>query len=280
MSDLLESLRAPFPDGTVGLLPKLTCSACSKKQCQQHQKAKCRECGAYISTAHIHLDYVGHAAVTDRLLTVDPSWTWEPLATDEFGSPALDREGNLWIRLTVGGTTRIGCGDGQNMKERIGDAIRNAAMRFGVALSLWTKDELESGHVEQKATEAAQPPASAPREPSRRETHSTVRKAPVPQPSVDAETGEIVDAEVVEEPAGHVEQKEGHPVFGTCSQCGSVEWWDNRDKKASGQYKPNAADGKCKNKSCSKAVWLPKSDESEAAARVAEAFDAYEEEPF
>ena len=31
------------------------------------------------------------------------------------------------------------------MKERIGDAIRNAAMRFGVALDLWSKEELESG---------------------------------------------------------------------------------------------------------------------------------------
>jgi hypothetical protein len=30
------------------------------------------------------------------------------------------------------------------MKERIGDAIRNAAMRFGIALDLWSKEELES----------------------------------------------------------------------------------------------------------------------------------------
>lgn len=62
----------------------------------------------------------------------------------------LDRNGNLWIRLTIAGVTRIGVGDGSSLKEIVGDAVRNAAMRFGVALDLWTKDELESGHAEVK----------------------------------------------------------------------------------------------------------------------------------
>jgi hypothetical protein len=94
------------------------------------------------------LDYVGHAAVTARLLEVDPLWTWEPFAVDEHGLPAIDEVGGLWIRLTVLGVTRIGYGDtagkkGPNaVKEAIGDAIRNAAMRFGVALDLWSKDDI------------------------------------------------------------------------------------------------------------------------------------------
>lgn len=92
----------------------------------------------------MQLDFVGHAAVTDRLLNVDPTWSWEPLALDERGLPAYDEKGGLWIKLTVLGVTRLGYGDGPNAKERIGDALRNAAMRFGVALDLWTKDELES----------------------------------------------------------------------------------------------------------------------------------------
>jgi len=53
----------------------------------------------------------------------------------------------LWIRLTVLGVTRPGVGEGKNPKERIGNAIRNAAMRFGVALDLWAKEELESAKV-------------------------------------------------------------------------------------------------------------------------------------
>jgi hypothetical protein len=102
-----KKLRAPFPPEQVGKLPK----------------------------AGITLDYVGHAAVTDRLLQVDPSWTWE--YAPEY--PAAD---GMWIKLTVCGVTRPGFGDGKNPKEWISDAIRNAAMRFGVALDLWSKQPL------------------------------------------------------------------------------------------------------------------------------------------
>lgn len=91
------------------------------------------------------LDYVGHADVTDRLLAVDPSWTWEPVSPVE--RETLPPSNGLWIKLTVCGVTRIGYGDadgktgGDAIKEMIGDAIRNAAMRFGVALDLWSKSE-------------------------------------------------------------------------------------------------------------------------------------------
>jgi hypothetical protein len=96
----------------------------------------------------VKLSYVGHAALTDRLLDADPMWTWEPLALDERGLPALDGFGGMWIKLTVCGTTRIGYGHagskegGDAIKEIIGDALRNAAMRFGAALDLWHKGEL------------------------------------------------------------------------------------------------------------------------------------------
>lgn len=98
----------------------------------------------------VSLDYVGHAATTKRLLEVDPSWVWEPVALNEFGAPYIDANGGLWIRLTVCGVTRLGYGDaggkrgGNAVKEAIGDAIRNAAMRFGVALDLWAKEEIET----------------------------------------------------------------------------------------------------------------------------------------
>lgn len=98
----------------------------------------------------VQLDYVGHAAVTDRLLQVDPGWVWEPVAFDVDGAPLVRHVGRtyeLWIRLTVCGVTRYGVGTcpdnkADAAKELIGDAIRNAAMRFGVALDLWSKEEL------------------------------------------------------------------------------------------------------------------------------------------
>lgn len=92
------------------------------------------------------LSYIGHAALTDRLLQADPEWTWEPVAEPErIGLPVVGTGVEMWIRLTIDGTSRYGYGDapgkkgGDAIKEAIGDALRNAAMRFGVALDLWHK---------------------------------------------------------------------------------------------------------------------------------------------
>lgn len=145
------ALRKPFPRESIGILPK--------PYKADSLKGQCSVCNGYHGLPAVHLDYVGHAAVTDRLLTVDPGWTWEPMAVTPEGLPQLDRGGNLWIRLTVGGVTRLGVGDGKSAKELIGDAIRNAAMRFGVALDLWSKEELEGvdEHVERPSDAALRP---------------------------------------------------------------------------------------------------------------------------
>lgn len=149
------ALREKFDDKLVGKLPRVTCKRCrddkANKVCPDHKKKKCAECGQYMTDAHIHLDYVGHAAVTDRLLQVDPEWTWEPMASNEHGFPVFDSNGGLWIKLTVGGVTRPGYGEPGNTgpKEAIGDALRNAAMRFGVALDLWSKSDLSEAPAEE-----------------------------------------------------------------------------------------------------------------------------------
>ncbi|WP_228287094.1 MULTISPECIES: hypothetical protein [Rhodococcus] len=136
----LQRLREPFPENQIGKLPKPT-----RKNAE---KGKCRECGGWHGLPAVHLDYVGHAALTDRLLDVDPEWTWEPLAYDEHGLPRFDRHGGLWIKLTICGVTRLGYGDAEGkqganaVKEAIGDALRNSGMRFGAALDLWHKGEL------------------------------------------------------------------------------------------------------------------------------------------
>lgn len=147
--EIAAKLRAPFPPEAVGKLPKVTCPTCSnpKEKCDQHKRQKCRGCKAYISTQHVHLDYVGHAHVRERLLEADPDWNWEPLSLNpSTGLPQMDENGGLWIKLTVGGKTMLGYGDapgkrgGNAVKECIGDALRNAGQSFGIALDLWKKE--------------------------------------------------------------------------------------------------------------------------------------------
>jgi hypothetical protein len=136
----LALLRVEFPPHQISKLPK--------PYKKDSPKGKCNECGGYHGLPAVHLDYVGHAALTDRLLDADPLWSWEPVGVTPEGLPALDRNGGLWIKLTVCGVTRYGYGaaDGKSggdaMKEMIGDALRNAAMRFGAALDLWHKGDL------------------------------------------------------------------------------------------------------------------------------------------
>lgn len=157
--DKLADLRKAFPREVIGVLPK--------PYKADSAKGKCAECGGFHGLPAVHLDFVGHAAITDRLLSVDPAWSWEPMALTPEGLPQLDRGGNLWIRLTVCGVTRIGVGDGKSMKELIGDALRNAAMRFGVALDLWSKDELESTLDQPEKANLPKGKAAAKPEPAR-----------------------------------------------------------------------------------------------------------------
>lgn len=140
----LALMRVPFPANQISKLPKQ-----SKKQTDDRAGyVSCKVCGGWHHKNAVHLDYVGHAALTDRLLDCDPNWNWEPVATDDHGAPALDGNGGMWIRLTVCGVTRLGYGHpdgkrgGDAIKEVIGDALRNAAMRFGAALDLWHKGDL------------------------------------------------------------------------------------------------------------------------------------------
>lgn len=138
--DRAKMLRAPFAPEQIGKLPKPTK--------RDNPKGKCKDCGGYHGLPAVHLDYVGHAAITDRLLQVDPEWSWKPMGVDERGLPLLDPKGGLWIWLTICGVTRPGYGDetnGKGMKEIIGDALRNGAMRFGVGLDLWSKEDLRAG---------------------------------------------------------------------------------------------------------------------------------------
>jgi hypothetical protein len=170
LAEKWKELRAEFAPGQIGKLPKRTCKKCSDapgRVCSEHEKRKCQHCQNYMTTAHIDLDYVGHAQVTARLLDVDPTWTWEPVAFDVNGLPAIIEEQGgrrvMWIKMTVLGVTRFGVGivdkaKGEVEKELISDALRNAAMRFGVALDLWAKGDLNVDDHEPPTPSAPVPP--------------------------------------------------------------------------------------------------------------------------
>ena len=125
------ALTAAFKDDEIELLPKPF-----KKD---SPKSKCTECGGFHGQPAVHLSYVGHAGLTMRLNAVVGAggWDWEPLALNPAGTPAMS-DGGMWIRMTILGVTKIGFGDAQGKtgpnatKEIIGDAMRNAAMRFGI----------------------------------------------------------------------------------------------------------------------------------------------------
>ena len=152
----LARLLEPFAPNEINKLPK--------PLSKDSTKGRCPECQGWHGLPALHLDYVGHAALTKRLLQVDPLWSWEPVAFDDNGLPQFDGHGGLWIRLTICNVTRLGYGDasgktGPNaIKEAIGDALRNAGMRFGAALDLWHKGDLFENNDAQGTVEAPASP--------------------------------------------------------------------------------------------------------------------------
>jgi hypothetical protein len=97
------------------------------------------------------LDFVGHADITRILIEIDPYWSWEPCGWVQ-GRPAIHIENGMatmWGWLTVHGKEMLGVGSvkadkGDYEKELIGDFLRNASMRYGIALSLWSKSQFAS----------------------------------------------------------------------------------------------------------------------------------------
>ena len=104
----------------------------------------------------INLAYVSHAEITRILIEIDPMWNWQPVAWVD-GRPAIHEANGvatLWATLTLLGKSLVGVGsvraDKPDLdKELVGDFLRNAAMRFGICLSLWSKQDWEvKGNVE------------------------------------------------------------------------------------------------------------------------------------
>lgn len=106
----------------------------------------------------LELDYVDHATVTRMLIDIDPLWTWNPMGYTQDGAPLVDMDDNgnpraLWINMRVRGRSIPAVGTierpgsknyGDALKELIGDAIRNGAMRFGVCGGLWARGKWDN----------------------------------------------------------------------------------------------------------------------------------------
>jgi hypothetical protein len=80
----------------------------------------------------------------------------------------------MWGILTVHGKDIIGVGSVKHDKaeldkELIGDFLRNAAMRFGISLSLWSKQEWESNEPASKAQVGSRAVAKPVEEPATNE---------------------------------------------------------------------------------------------------------------
>lgn len=176
-----ERLLEPFPANEIAAKPRVWCGDCRRAEsrvCARHELIRCEGCKQRITSGHLHLDYVGHADVTRRLLEVDPEWDWYPaysnpdkdvllaaIATGDVNivdavirnaPPLIDGQGGMWMYLEIhadDGTIvkRLGYGDAEGktgpdaMKERIGDGIRNCAMRQGVALDQWSRADRQEG---------------------------------------------------------------------------------------------------------------------------------------
>lgn len=111
------------------------------------------------------LDYMGHADVTLALLAIDPAFEYGWVEDQHNGTMAIEETKDLYVLngwLTLHGVTRKGVGTCEKRKqeyhkELIGDLLRNCAMRFGVATSLWSRAEAVEAAVESPAT--WEPPA-------------------------------------------------------------------------------------------------------------------------
>ena len=145
------------------------------------------------------LDFVGHADITRILIEIDPHWRLVPIAWDN-GRPAMNIVNDMatmWFELTLLGTSRLAIGtaksNAQDQDKIIyGDALRNGAMRFGISLNLWTKNEWEDldhnpAPSKSRTTATASAPEQAPKQ-SKPKTLTPLTQAQIDQFNTACET--------------------------------------------------------------------------------------------
>ena len=94
--DKWKALQKPFDPDEVELLPKYTGPKDANGRIPRDKYRHCDECGGFHPFPCVHLRYVGHAGITQRLNEVDPTWNWEPAAKDQNGLPLI-AGGGMWM---------------------------------------------------------------------------------------------------------------------------------------------------------------------------------------
>jgi hypothetical protein len=118
-SEDIKVLKAPFAKDTLGV------------KVQSYSKDRTR--------AMLVL-YLQHTDVQDRLEQVDPAWTCEVTGEERAGDTVYVR-----TRLTLKGVSRENVGEGGDPKSAYSDALKRAAMLFGVgrylydSVTVWTE---------------------------------------------------------------------------------------------------------------------------------------------
>lgn len=159
-----EHLRKPFDPAQVGKLPRVTDKTSAETWCETcKQKLK----------RHIHIDFVGHANVTDRLNHEAPDWAYTIDRIETVDGHILGVLGTM----TIGGKSIHEAGAvarqsdwGEELKLAVSDFIVRGAMRFGVGLDMWIKGDAATyenvgppaDEAEEAVTDEPVPPASAP----------------------------------------------------------------------------------------------------------------------
>lgn len=91
------------------------------------------------------MSYISHGLITERLNDTDPSWLSRHVATHAYTGPdGMLHCAGVEIEVTIGGVSRVEAGGPQRqdgfaneIKNAYSDALKRAAMRFGVALGMW-----------------------------------------------------------------------------------------------------------------------------------------------
>lgn len=114
--EALEILRAPFPEEKLGI------------KVQSFSKDR---------TKAMLVAYIQHTDCYERLEKVDPNWSCQITHEDRIGETFFTR-----VKLTLCGVSRENTGEGGDPKASVSDAIKRAAMLFGIGRYLYDSEQV------------------------------------------------------------------------------------------------------------------------------------------